>query len=379
MPGASSSIVVKFADSEKERHTRKIQQLIGPMGLFSPTLALSHLSGNVYTQMLESMAQTTGYINPMAALALQLQQASQLATASIPNNAATNLALIASMGAGAGVAGPLTSLLQATRPHPLVNANTNASLNTGCHPMAAALGVTATQHLTNLPPQMASLSSSNVACSNEGATNVSVSGMDAATMAAAAAAVAMATGGTGTNSCNTCVSNGLTTQAIGLGSSPAGSQGLTLHSVPGTHVSNATLTGLMAASLPLAQTAFPNASFGLNSLASHIPGLHTDPISHFYSSVPTYGLAYPSAAAQQPTLNPYATLAQHALSMPVQQKEGTKDLILTGNFSCLVEIVSYALAVAGNANIVMMTNSPVGASVSSSYREMLRSLALGYK
>lgn len=47
---------MKFADSEKERHTRKIQQLIGPMGLLSPTIALSQLNGNMYSQMIEVSA-----------------------------------------------------------------------------------------------------------------------------------------------------------------------------------------------------------------------------------------------------------------------------------------------------------------------------------
>ncbi|XP_047984131.1 CUGBP Elav-like family member 4 isoform X5 [Leguminivora glycinivorella] len=77
MPGASSSLVVKFADTEKERQLRRMQQMAGNMSLLNPFVFNQFGAYSTYAQVITEQQQAAlmvaataqGYISPMTALA----------------------------------------------------------------------------------------------------------------------------------------------------------------------------------------------------------------------------------------------------------------------------------------------------------------------
>ncbi|VDN96104.1 unnamed protein product [Rodentolepis nana] len=286
MPGASSSIVVKFADTEKERHSRKLQQLIGPLGVFNPALALSQLGNTAYTQILENLSQTTGYINPVAALALQLQQVQQLA-------AATNPTALTGLGLGPAQGLPLFPPPTGTSGVPVSAANQH-------HSQATHLSGNGTNGMTNHVQNTASTT-------GNAAPSITVAAAGANQSAAAP------TSGPQISLCNG--------SAAALSAALAANQQNNMALAAAALVAGAGLNG-------------PTPGINLNSLASPIPTLATaDPLSHLYHNYTHYGLS-PYGQGTPAPLPQIASLAQQALNLPVQQKEGSRDLILTGPEGC---------------------------------------------
>ncbi|XP_013860044.1 CUGBP Elav-like family member 5a isoform X14 [Austrofundulus limnaeus] len=155
MPGASSSLVVKFADTDKERTIRRMQQMVGQFGIFNPAIALPFSTYSSYAHALMQqqaaiMAATHGgYLTPSVAFpATQIHQMGALNINSLPPTPMTPVSGEFHQ-ALAGLSSPPASITTSAVPSivtPIVNGFTGIPHQPNGHPAVE------TVYTNGLPP-----------------------------------------------------------------------------------------------------------------------------------------------------------------------------------------------------------------------------------
>ncbi|XP_053369196.1 CUGBP Elav-like family member 5a isoform X4 [Clarias gariepinus] len=154
MPGASSSLVVKFADTDKERTIRRMQQMVGQFGIFNPAIALPFSTYSSYAHALMQQqaalmaASHGGYLTPSVAFpATQIHQMGALNINSLPPTPMTPVS--GEFHQSLGLSSPPANITSSAVPSivtPIVNGFTGIPHQPNGHPAVEAV------YANGLPP-----------------------------------------------------------------------------------------------------------------------------------------------------------------------------------------------------------------------------------
>ncbi|XP_042605173.1 CUGBP Elav-like family member 5a isoform X8 [Cyprinus carpio] len=155
MPGASSSLVVKFADTDKERTVRRMQQMVGQFGIFNPAIALPFSTYSTYAHALMQQqaalmaASHGGYLAPSVAFpTTQIHQMGALNINSLPPTPMTPVSGEFHQTL-AGLSSPPANITTSAVPSivtPIVNGFTSIPHQPNGHPAVEAM------YTNGLPP-----------------------------------------------------------------------------------------------------------------------------------------------------------------------------------------------------------------------------------